>query len=107
MIYKMLNPFGDTEEGHTLERGYAICAEFVDVTRITLKQIEAAEGIEDPAFGNLDLISEHWDHNAAVIVKMEADPQFLLDQKKAQYRPRAQHLLEMAEACLNKQPPPQ
>lgn len=104
MIYRMHDAFGDAVEVQTLERAYEVCAQFIQATRISLDQIETATNSDDRAFEIFDVIGKNWDHNAAVIERIKADPDIALARKKAEYREMGRSILGMAGDCVPKQP---
>ena len=104
MTYTMHDPFGGLVEVVSLEEARREVAEYIAVTEYSLRKFEAAVDAKDEIFGTFDLVVDHWNHNAAVIEKMENA--FLLPQMKEQYRQQAEVVLKMAKAFLNKEPSP-
>lgn len=105
MTSMMRHPFGDEENVQTLARAFEICADFERVAEFAIRRVEAAQSADDDMFGGFDQIAENWNHNVAVIARMEADPQLQLGDKKARYTQLANSVLEMAKACA--EPPPE
>jgi|TARA_A100001391_G_scaffold200799_1_gene186138 hypothetical protein len=103
MTYTMHDPFGGLVEVGSLEEARREVAEYIAVTEYSLRKLEAAVDIEDEIFGTFDLVVDHWNHNAAVIEKMENA--FLLPQKKEEYRQQAEVVLKMAKAFSKKEAP--
>lgn len=104
MSYVLHDPFGKSEEVHTLMRALEICANFAEVAALGLTEIEEACSTESRIFPVFDEIAKHWDDNAAVIRRMESDPAVQLAEAKAKYRTIAQDILEMAQAISGELP---
>ncbi len=103
MTYTMHDPFGGLVEVVSLEEARREVAEYIAVIEYSLRKFEAAVDTNDEIFGTFDLVVDHWDHNAAVIKKMENA--FFLPQKKDEYRQQAEVILEMAKAFSKKAAP--
>ena len=100
MTYTMHDPFGAVEKVVSMAEARSKVAEFIAVAEYALRKFNAADSTDDEIFGTFDSVVNHWNHNSAVINKMENDPDFLLAQKKADYRKRAEDMRKMAKACL-------
>lgn len=103
MTYTMQDPFGADVEVVSLEEARRAVADFIAVAEYALRKFEAAVDADDEIFGTFDLVVDHWNHNAAVIEKMENA--FLLPQKKEEYRQQAEVVLNMAKAFSKKEAP--
>lgn len=103
MTYTMHDPFGAVVEVVSLEEARKAVAEYIAVFEYSLHKFEAAVDTNDQIFGTFDLVVNHWNHNAAVIEKMENA--LLLPQKKDEYRQKAEVILEMAKAFSKKAAP--
>lgn len=103
MTYTMHDPFGDAVEVTSLNEARRAVADYIAVAEYSLRKFEAAVDTKDEIFGTFDLVVDHWNHNAAVIEKMENA--FLLPQKKEEYRQQAEVILNMAKAFSKKEVP--
>lgn len=93
------DPCGDEHKVATLSQAYAFCAQFVRAAEVSLGQIETAADLEDRSFMVFDEVEKNWNYNVSLITWVEADPQYRLKQKKADYRAAANEILRMAKAC--------
>lgn len=96
----LYDPFGEKHEVATLSQAYAFCAQFARAAEVSLGQIESATEFEDRSFMIFDEIRKNWNHNIALVARVEADPRYRLNKKKADYRAMANQILTMAKSCL-------
>lgn len=101
MSYVLHDPFGKSEEVHTLMRALEICASFAEVAALSLSEIEEACSTESRIFPVFDEIVKHWNDNVAVVELMKS---VQLAEAKANYSAIAQELLAMAQAISGELP---